>query len=192
MRIGIDIDDTIADTTNSVIEYAIKFDKEFASGKGIVDSSKDIPNCFDWNEDETKLFFDKVFNNIVLDIPPKQNVKRALKKIREAGNKIIIITSRSHNHMIEPYEKTKKWLEINSIPFDKLIVGIKYKGPIVENEKIDIFIDDSVGQCTYIVDNYDKVDVIILNKGTNKTNNNKIIRAENWNEIEEFILNYES
>ena len=43
MRIAIDIDDTIANTTNYLMPITLKYDELELSGKGIVDSTKDMP-----------------------------------------------------------------------------------------------------------------------------------------------------
>ncbi|MBQ9834518.1 MAG: hypothetical protein IJO33_04935 [Bacilli bacterium] len=52
MNIGIDIDDTLAQTTNYLMPLAIKFDKNVLHKNGIVDCTKDLPRCFDWNSEE--------------------------------------------------------------------------------------------------------------------------------------------
>ena len=40
MKIGVDIDDTLAQTTNYLMPLAIKFDKDILHKNGIVDSKK--------------------------------------------------------------------------------------------------------------------------------------------------------
>ena len=75
-------------------------------------------------------------------------------------------------------------LKKNKFHFDKLIVGVKYKGPVIEEEGANIFIDDSVGQTTFVADNYD-VNVILFSKQNNHYNNIKVIGS--WNEIYNYI-----
>ena len=87
-----------------------------------------------------------------------------------------------------PYDITQNWLSINGIEFDKLIVNAKYKGPFVEEEKIDLLIDDSVGQCTFIADN-NKIPVILYAKNTNQIKHQRITRLDNWEQIYNYILN---
>lgn len=187
MKIGIDIDDTLAQTTKFLMPQAIKFDKDVLHKNGIVDSTKDLPRCFDWNNDELYLFFKTIFENEVLNIPPIDNAKNIIKRLRDEGNNIVIISSRNNIQLSNPYEITYKWLSINEIDFDKLIVNAKYKGPIVEEEQIDLFIDDSIGQCTFIADN-NKIPVVLYAKKTNQIEYPGIIRLENWEQIYNYIL----
>jgi len=188
MKIGVDIDDTLAQTTNYLMPLAIKFDKDILHKNGIVDSIKDLPRCFDWNNDELRLFFRTVFENEVLNIPPMDEVKKVIKKLKEDGNHIIIINLRNNIQLSNPYDITQKWLSINEIEFDKLIVNSKYKGPVVEEEKIDLLIDDSVGQCTFIADN-NKIPVVLYAKNTNQIKYQGITRLDNWEQIFNYILN---
>ena len=187
MKIGVDIDDTMAQTTNYLMPLAIKFDKDVLHKNGIVDSTKDLPRCFDWNNDELCLFFRTVFENEVLNIPPMDEVKKVIKKLREDGNHIIIISSRNNIQLSNPYDITQKWLSINGIEIDKLIVNAKYKGPVVEEEKIDLLIDDSIGQCTFIADN-NKIPVVLYAKKTNQIEYQGITRLENWDQIYNYIF----
>ena len=188
MKIGIDIDDTLAQTTNYLMPLAIKFDKNVLHKNGIVDCTKDLPRCFDWNSEELCLFFTMVFEKEVLNIPPMDKAKKVIKKLREDGNRIIIISSRNNIQLSNPYDITKKWLSINDIEFDKLIVNAKYKGSVVEEEKIDLLIDDSVGQCTFIADN-NKIPVVLYAKNTNQIKHQGITRLDNWEQIFNYILN---
>lgn len=188
MKIGIDIDDTLAQTTNYLMPLAIRFDKDVLHKNGIIDSTKDLPRCFDWNNDELCLFFETVFENEVLNIPPMDKAKKVIKKLREDGNHIVIISSRNTIQLSNPYDITQKWLSINEIEFDKLVVNAKYKGPVVEEEKVDLLIDDSVGQCTFIADN-NKIPVILYAKNTNQIGYQGITRLDNWEQIYNYILN---
>ena len=188
MKIGIDIDDTIADTTNYLIPKAIEYDKKILKRNGLFNHNEDFPKCFGWNNEELKQFLDDVFDKEVMNLPIKTNVCDILKKLKNEGNEIIIISSRNSFQMTDPYETTLKWLNMNNIAFDKLIVDAKYKGPIIDKEKINIFIDDSVGQCTFIVDNY-TIKVIMIAKASNNIKYPNIVRLQNWDEIYNYINN---
>ena len=176
----IDIDDTVADSTNYLMKYAIEFDKYYARGEGIIDSSKDLTRCFNWPKDILKLFLEKVFDKYLDEIPSIKDSVDIINKLKQAGHKIIFVSSRNEEQMKEPYKRTLNWLKQNNFQFDKLIVKERYKGPVKEKEKADIFIDDSIGQTTYVSDNY-KVEVILFSKIKENYNNIKII--DNWNEI---------
>lgn len=186
MRIAIDIDDTIADTTGYLMPITLKYDKTKLSGKGIVDSTKDMPRCFDWTDEELKKFFKEVFSKQVPYFPLMNGAKDILKKLKCDEHEIFIVSSRNERQMKTPFETTEKWLKDNDIVYDELLVNIRYKGPIIEDKKIDLFIDDSVGQCTYIADN-NKIPVIMFGKPSNNINYNGIIRLNSWNEIYDYI-----
>ena len=140
MKVGIDIDDTLAQTTNYLIPFAIDFNKNVLNKNNEPDLTKDLLKCFGWNKEETLSFIHTIFEKHALNIPPIDNAKSILKKLREEGNNIIIITARNDSQLSDPYGLTEKWLEINGIEYDKLIVNAKYKGPVVEEEQIDLII----------------------------------------------------
>ena len=188
MRIAIDLDDTIANTTNYLMPITLKYDELELSGKGIVDSTKDMPRCFAWTDDELKRFFNDIFSKQVSYFPVMDNAKEILEKLKDDGNEIFIVSSRNEKMMKEPYETTKKWLDGNDISYDELLTNIRYKGPVVEEKKIDLFIDDSIGQCTFIADN-NKIPVIMFGKSSNNIEYNGIVRLNSWLEIYNYIKN---
>ena len=51
-RIAIDIDDTVSNTTEYLLKYAIDFDKEHVNGEGVVDPTKNLPRCFNWTDQD--------------------------------------------------------------------------------------------------------------------------------------------
>ena len=171
------------------MEYAIEFDKEKVNGEGIVNNSMNLPRCFNWSSEHTKLFLDTIFDKYVDDVLPVDGAVEVINSLRKAGYKILFVSSRNENQMKEPYERTLAWLKKNKIEFDKLIVEAKYKGPVIEAENADTFIDDSVGQTTYVADNYD-IDVILFS--STNTHYNNITVINNWDEIYNHIMNRES
>ena len=188
-KIVIDIDDTVANTSEFLMDYAIEFDKEKVNGEGIVNSSMNLPRCFNWSSEHTKLFLDTIFDKYVDDVLPVDGAVEVINSLRKAGYKILFVSSRNENQMKEPYKRTLAWLKKNKIEFDKLIVEAKYKGPVIEAENADTFIDDSVGQTTYVADNYD-IDVILFS--STNTHYNNITVINNWDEIYNHIMNRES
>ena len=182
MKIGIDIDDTLAMTSDYLLPLALKYDKDVLHKNGVVKPEIDFPRCFDWTNEELSYFLKNIFEKEVLHIPVMENAKREIIKLRDAGNEIIIISSRNKMQLSDPYLLTEKWLELNDIVVDKLIVEAKYKGPIIEEEGIQLLIDDSVGQCTFVADN-NKIPVILFPKETNNIENKGVIRVNGWDEI---------
>lgn len=187
-KIIIDIDDTVADTSNYLMDYAINFDKEYVKGEGIVDESMNLPRCFNWSSEETKLFLDKIFDKYVDEITLVPKSVEVIDKLKDLGYEIVFVSSRNDNQMKDPYERSYAWLKKNNISFDKLIVKARYKGPVIEEENACIFIDDSVGQTTFVADNYD-IDVILFSKRNVSYNNITVIGS--WDEIFNYIVSRE-
>ena len=80
-KILVDIDDTVADTSNYLMDYAINFDKEHVNGEGIVDETMNLPRCFNWSSEDTKLFLDTVFDIHVEEIPVVPGSVEAIEKL---------------------------------------------------------------------------------------------------------------
>ena len=183
-RIAIDIDDTVSNTTEYLLKYAIDFDKEHVNGEGVVDSTKNLPRCFNWTDQDEELFVEIAYDKYVDDFSPIPGAVDVINKLKKDGNEIVFVTSRNSIHMRKPYERSFDWLSKHGIMFDKLIDSVKHKGPVLEEEKIDIFIDDSIGQTTFVADNYD-IDVILFNR--TKIVHKGIKVVDSWNDIYEYI-----
>ena len=110
-KIIIDIDDTVADTSNYLMDYAIKFDKEFVNGEGIVDETMNLPRCFNWSSEDTKLFLDKVFDKYVDEISPIIKSAEVIDELKKLGYIIVFVSSRNENQMKNPYERSYSWLK---------------------------------------------------------------------------------
>ena len=183
MKIVIDIDDTVADTSNYLMQYAQEFDKTLR-GEGIVNPNMNMPRCFNWTEEETQKFLDTIFDKYVDDVPPVLNAVECINSLKRAGHTIVFASSRNDKQMREPYERTLAWLKKNNFQFDKLIVKAKHKGPVIEEEGAQVFIDDSVGQTTYVSDYYD-INVILFSNTKEAYSNIAVINT--WNKVLEHI-----
>ena len=52
-------------------------------------------------------------------------MKKVIKKLKEDGNHIIIISSRNNIQLSNPYDITQKWLSINGIEFGEVVTQLK-------------------------------------------------------------------
>lgn len=132
MVLGIDIDDTITETTITGNKYITRFDNSYQS-------YHDLPQAkyFDF----LNLYLQDIVKNNIL----KDGVKEALDYFKSIGCQIIIITARNDIHAPNIKKLTKEFLDKNNIKYDKLLfddlnTGDKSKAAIENN--IDIFIDD--------------------------------------------------
>ena len=185
MRIGIDIDDTVALTHDMLIEAAIKFDKEFVEGRGFRNKNAHKFNeMFYWRTENVKAFFDyigkqKLFLN---NIEPRENAVEIINKLYEEKHKIIFITRRNSKGCSRGC--TKKWLKKEGFKFHKVIMDCEEKGEMCKKKKIDLFIDDSsVHIYEAIAEN---IDALLIDTPRNKSEK-KLKRVKGWPEIYKYI-----
>ena len=188
MRIGIDVDDTLAKTVEYTTPFALEHDKKLRN-TGIVHAHRKYLDAFDWTEKEL-LNFRTVNETTYKDIPPIENAAETLKKLKEDGHELYIITARNINYIREPYEITKTWLDKHEFVYDKILVSSLKKGEICGAYNIDIMIDDSFGQASYIAQNNGIPVLMPVDKFNIDKECPGIIKVKTWQEIYDFIKNY--
>jgi uncharacterized HAD superfamily protein len=182
MRIGLDVDDTIADTSSIVIEYALLFDKEYKEGKGIVDPEiRTLIGKFDWTLDDKYNFWKLYAKDMAINVKPKVDCKEVLTKLKEEGNEIYIVTYRTKERFEYPYELTEEWLKKEGIPYDVLIADSGPKGIVCKENNIDVLIDDGINHCTDALNN--GIRALLFESKYNKIYD--IERVLNWKEVYE-------
>jgi uncharacterized HAD superfamily protein len=187
MNIGIDLDDTIADTAKGFLKYGIKFNKEENIAHKIKDCEWDFDKAFGWTEENMYQFFDKYLQNVFETIKPKKDAIKVINLLKKEGNKIIIITARSSKHLQGTYEICKKWFEKYKIQVDKIIIDGNDKAIECKNNKINIFIDDGIYHCEKVFNEL-RIPVLLMNSKYNKDyRNENIKRVFSWKEIYEEI-----
>ncbi len=178
MKIGIDIDDTICDTWDFLIPYLSEyFNIEIKKLKKAQVPYYEACNC---TYLEYCGFAMKYYSVYALQYKLKKDVVKILKQLRQEGNQIIFISARSDNGFKDPYKTSLTYLVKNNVPFDKLIVNAKDKRKVCIEEKIDLFIDDSVDNCKSV--NYESIPVLLFNASYNK-DCSLFKRVFNWKEI---------
>ena len=190
MRIGIDIDNVLSNFDEVLLENYLKHDKELRNN-GIVNKNVYIRQMFDWSEEEEKNYYKNNIERMSQDFKPIRDCSKYIKKLREDGNIIFIISGRNNGEYSEPYNMTVEWLKKYKIEYDKLILTNAYKHQekadcCVENN-VDIMIDDSTHVCEKCTEN--NIKCILFETPYNK-NENRFQKADNWQELYEFISNY--
>jgi len=100
---------------------------------------------FDFTEEEETTFYKNNIERIAKKLTTLPYCKEVIKRLREQGIEIYIITARDNGDYTKPLEMTKEWLKKFDIEYDKLILTKPYcKGIACEENNIDIMIDDSV------------------------------------------------
>jgi hypothetical protein len=139
-----------------------------------------------WSKEEETKFFEKYYEKIVKETIPFTNSVETLKKLKEDGHKIILITARFEYDTFDVRETTKKWLEEKDIPYDKLIINAATKRQAAEENNVDVFIDDSFTNCMDVAEAGIKT-FIMDGRYNSKLNDEKITRVYSWANILENI-----
>ncbi len=182
MKIGIDIDDTMADTFDYLMPYIAEFfdvDIKYLKENNI--SYCNLPKEMRQRELE---FAKKYYDKIIPSTPFKPNVTECIDKIRDLGHEIIVITARDKTLYTDEYRTTIEELKNNNIHYNKLIFDFD-KAKVCKNEKIDLFIDDSIANCSKV--NVLGIKTILFNSKSNIKDKTDLDRVDDWKEIYEKI-----
>lgn len=129
-------------------------------------------------------FVKKYYDKVIPNTPFKAKVAEYIDKIRDLGHKIIVITARDKTLYTDEYKTTIEELKNNNINYDKLICDFD-KANVCKNEKIDLFIDDSITNCNNV--NESGIETILFSSKTNIRDKNNFYRVNDWKEIYEKI-----
>ena len=189
MNIGIDIDDTISETFETLLPYAQKYVIEDLSREAIIRMDSDctdhlyILKMIGWNDEEAKKFWLKYYSEILKQVNIKKFAAKVINKLKEKGHIIYLITARWDMPNDNIYQITKDWLKENNIKYDKLIINASDKLRLIKDNNIDLFIDDSFNNCKDIVDNTDTKVYMMTSRVNESLNDEKIKRVFSWPEI---------
>lgn len=147
MNIGIDIDGVLTNDDEYILSCTSKYCYE-NNMKGFIEPYKYEYRKLDWNEQIIDDYRSKYFDEYVDNEPVRKFASEVIKKLREDGHKVFIITGRykSHDDTIDGEnmrERIKNWLRKNEIAYDKLIFAKVPKIKELKENKIDLMIEDS-------------------------------------------------
>ena len=190
MKIGIDIDNTITDIqeqlNQAAYDYAIKLGKDINKNIEVEDSKNDgnvYQKVYRFTYDELKYFLGTIQEEITNNAEPRLGAVEIIKKLRQEGHEIYIITARDDEFHENPYMLSKNWLDKNQIVYDKLIVNARNKEIVCKEENIDIFIDDQLGNCLKV----SNIGIKTIRFTDNKEIHDNIVNISSWNEVYEYI-----
>lgn len=190
MVIGFDIDDTITDTFGVMFGYGQKFTiEELGKSAELIKTSGFTNHSYcqemhNWTDDESERFFRIYYKDIIEKTEPFMFAVETIKKLKEEGHRIVLITARWDLEDFNVRVATEKWLKEQDIPYDKLIVNAITKKQAAIDNNLDIFVDDSFKNCqdvantgikTYIMDTR-------YNKGLE---DKRIKRTYSWPHLEQ-------
>ena len=149
MNIGIDFDDVIVDTNGLYMAYAQKYTIE-ELGKEVSSQNDGSIGKYEveqdsWTKEEYDVFWDKYTEPVLSGGIIKPYAKEVINKLKQEGNKIIVITARWNKELERKI--TTEFIERLGLKIDKLIMGAEDKGKIAKENNIDVFIDDDMKNC---------------------------------------------
>ena len=201
MRIGIDIDNCISNFDDTLLKEYLKHDKELRN-TGIINENPEYlrKGMFDWTEEEENSFYKKNIEYVpahcdlkniekfAKELKPIEDSSYYIKKLKEDGHEIYIITGRNNGEYTNPYELTKEWLNKYDIFYDKLIFTNAYdkhaKTEVCIENNIDLMIEDSTRISLDLISN--GVKVFTMNTRYNQREQT-LDRISRWKEIYERI-----
>lgn len=179
MKIGIDIDDVITNTSEKIEEYVVKDINRQKLQEHMKEIMKGNPS-----EPEVISFCMENYLRVFEKVKPKDNASKVIQNLLDKGNEIYLITARGENlEFFRGSEKvTKKFLEDNNIKYTKIIFNAVNKAQLCVDNQIDIMIDDSIEHCEDIKNV--GIKSIVFTSNVNKNTSTTVERANNWLELE--------
>lgn len=129
MVIGIDIDDTITETTKNIKKYLAEF----------------APGYLDYHDLPLKRYeeFMRRYVDIIMETDSlRSGVKEFFDYCYSKKYKIIIITARNKRYTNHSFEITEEYLKKNDLKYDKIIFEQTEKGSAAFLNHVELFIDD--------------------------------------------------
>lgn len=179
MKIGIDIDDVITNTSEKIEEYVLKDSNKQKLQEHMKEIMKGNPS-----DPEVKEFGMKNYVRVFQEVKAKENASRVIRNLLDKGNEIYLITARGENFEFfkGSEEITKKFLEDNNIKYTKIIFNAINKAKMCVENQIDIMIDDSIEHCEDVKNV--GIKSILFTSNVNKRTYTTIERVDTWLELE--------
>ena len=192
MILGIDIDDTISNTCELLVEYGKEFTKNCLNRDKTIEFNGNLSNhfyleqLFGWNDEESGEFFSKYYKKFVESVNPKPDAIETINKLHDEGHKIVLITSRDNFADVNAKVETEKWLKKQGLKYDELITDVSSKYQTCLKYNVELFIDDSYSNCMEMTSNGIKT-LMVDAKYNYNLNDEKIRRVYSWPEIYSII-----
>ena len=189
MKIGIDIDNCISNFDDTLLKEYLKHDKELRN-TGIINENPEYirKGMFDWTDEEEKSFYNANIENFAKNLKQIENSSYYIKKLKEDGHEIYIITGRNNRDYTNSFKLTKEKKKKYNIVYDKLIFTNSHdkheKTEVCLENNIDLMIEDSTKICLDLINN--GIKVYTMNTRYNQKEE-KLDRVTKWKEIYERI-----
>lgn len=135
MRIGIDVDGTLADNLQAFVDV---FNEK--TGKQLTKTEVfdfDLSLVYGIPADEVDQVFHDNAERVFGEVPAMEGAREALELMKNAGVELYLVTARPPNLR----ELTADWLKRHKIPYDRLIFD-PHKGEACRRHGLKVFVDD--------------------------------------------------
>ena len=184
MIIGLDIDDVIFNTSGYIEKILKK-----ANDTELNNIKLDIMRG-DFKIPKVKEFLTKYLPLAIDNAEIMEGSSETIKKLRQQGHKIILITARGNKSFPSTEEKNEQALARNNILYDKIIYNCNGKVESCRENKVDVFIDDSPKNCIEVSK---ELMIPVIGFETQITgeelHKNNINCVKNWAELEKALIN---
>ncbi len=193
MIIGIDIDGVLTNIERFQLDYGSKYFFENENSININSNKYEIIDIFNTNTEKDDEFWKKYLKFYAKKEPARRFSSEIIKKLKDDGHKIYIITARFLTDRDDYLGKkmraiVKKWLKNNKIIYDKIIFSKEDKRDICKENNVDIMIEDAPKNIIELSEVLTKVICFdaLYNRDIEKEN---VIRCYSWYDIYYKILN---
>lgn len=193
MNLGIDIDNTITNTKETIHWYAQRFAAHHGYPLNPDINEYRLEQSFGWDIEITSRFLKENLVDIYVNVSPKPHAIEIINRLYER-HRIVLITSRNERKA-EIKEATLYWLKKHGLQYHQLIMNRTdnmfhfSKLTACLEHKIDIMIEDHHDLCLEISH---RIPVLMFDTPYNahvKADN--ITRVSSWPQVEELIQQFE-
>ena len=178
MKIGIDIDDTLVNTKEVQKIIWQKYIKEYPK-EGYTEQ---LPaNINGWDDDYIQDFWDIYREELTFSPTFKENAAKIIKKLKNDGYELCVITSRPDHKYKDLHGQTKEWFNKNDIDIEIFYTNIRDKAEFLVEKNIDLIIDDDIKHINKALKLGKKAILFNSNKDFNG------LQTTDWNELYRII-----
>lgn len=189
MIIGIDIDNTISNTRETIISAAEKFNQAHNRPNQFDFSYYNLEKSLGWDNPTTQLFLQTHLTDIYRQVQPKPHAAEIIEELHQL-HRIILITSRNQLHE-EIAAITLDWLKQHGIVYDKLImnqtVNMHFHSKLADclDNEVELMIEDHHDLARELSDYFP---VILFDQPYNiQIMGDNIIRVQDWLAVRDII-----
>ncbi len=190
MRIGIDIDNTITNTRETILVFLERYALAHSLPYSYDPSKYTLEEAISWAPRDLEIFIEKHLPDVYREVTPKPHAVEVIRDLHR-NNYIALITSRNRrNGNIR--EITLEWLARNQVPYDQLIMNetenmhhFSKLAACLDND-IQVMIEDHDGLAVEL-SRFIPVILFDYPYNTNVRDDN-IIRVQDWLQVKNALV----